>query len=1154
MPELIATSDVKKYYEDLVISIDTLIAVAKKARASGKDICNDVETYPAASIAEKTEVLTGPKGVAEVYHQLWDKYKKRKKVMTDIFDMIIDRQLGDIEDPQKRLDQAIRTALIIVTEGVVVSPLDGLPEIKININPDGTKYPDVYYAGPISAAGRSAKTLPLILADRARSKLHLDRYKPSKKEVDRYVEEILLMQESSGLGAQAKITEEEIRIIIENCPICINGVPDNVSEVSVNRDLERIKTNRLRGSMYKVVVEGILINAKKNLDDAKDFGLNWSWLEKLIKVKKTSEGTFELKPSTKYLEGTAAGRPILSYPLEPGGFRLRYGKGRNTCLMAKAINPASMYVLDEFIAVGTHGKVERPGKATQFFPCDCIDGPIVKLINGDVLRLDTVKDAKEVLSLIKEIIFLGDILITVGDFRKSGHQLIKSGFVEEEWLSEIKYLFREKLIEKIIYDQCLDFYDNPNAYTAVALSINNSKIPLFPKYIHYYDLLNLEQLKILISKSRNAEKIFNDKQLIIAAKLENEKEIKEVLEKIGLPHKINEDNKIEINEVYAYAFLKTTGALNAQDPIIEFNNLENLISQKTITEKLSVISKLDIREKSGTYIGARMGRPEAAHERIMAGRPNVLFPIGSGFGNIRDIIKASRTRSRNPNNTECGVSEVDIKSYICKNCKKITYKPYCEDCKTEGIELRECLKCKRFTSKLNCEVCNSETKLKLSSKFNIDNLIDRACKNLGVAPPEKMGGVKGLISKDKNAEVLEKGILRSKHGIYVFRDGTCRYEALNAVITHFNAKEINLSIEKLKELGYKKDYLGKDLKNEDQIVTLFPQDTIVYEGCGEYLLKVSKFVDDLLEKFYGQEKFYNAKTKEDLIGKLVLALAPHTSAAIVGRIIGYSKTKLGWGHPFFITAKRRNVDGDQDSYILMLDALLNFSQKYLSSKLGGKMDTPLVYTTVMNPYEVDDESHEIEIVDNYTYEFYQETKKFGNPKCEFVPVVSSILGQENQYDAIKFTHGTSCFDEGPKQSSYLTIKSMEDKINKQAKLQGRIRAVNLKDSLERLLHYHLFPDIIGNTRAFARQGLRCVKCNKKYRRIPLSGICTCGGKLILTIAEGSVKKYVEIAKNVIINYDLKPYLLQKIKLSEEEINSIFAKVEDKSQRSLSDFF
>jgi len=235
--------------------------------------------------------------------------------------------------------------------------------------------------------------------------------------------------------------------------------------------------------------------------------------------------------------------------------------------------------------------------------------------------------------------------------------------------------------------------------------------------------------------------------------------------------------------------------------------------------------------------------------------------------------------------------------------------------------------------------------------------------------------------------------------------------------------------------------------------------------------------------------------------------------------------------------------------------MLNFSKSYLSTGRGGRMDAPLSFTTILSPYEIDDDSHEIETNTSYPYGFYQAKKDVADPdKIDGVMPVKAMLGSDRQYDCIKFTHNTECFDQGPKQSSYISIKSMLDKVTKQAELQERILAVDNQDALERLLHYHLFPDIIGNTRAFARQKLRCVKCNKKFRRVPLSGKCDCGGKLILTIAEGSIKKYLEVAKSIIIDYHLNPHLLQRIQLSESEIDSLFSDKEARAQKSLSEFF
>ncbi len=1145
--KIIATDDIKEYFLKLEEQIGKQVDLAKEARKTGVDISDDIETFPAAGIAEKTEVLTGPKGVADKYNELWDIHQNREKVMLDIFNLILDRKLGDIEDPEKRLDQAIRTAIVILTEAVVVSPLDGIPDIKISTNPDGSKYIDIYFAGPIRAAGGTGQTWPLILADLARKKLHLDIYKPSKKEIDRIVEELNIYQ-NEVVVRQLKMSEEEMRIIAENTPICVNSWPDSAVEVIKNRDLDRIKSNRLREAMCLVLIDGVFVRKEKILKIARKQNLNWNWLEKMIKVKKTSENVFEIKPNNKYLEGIAAGRPVYGYPSTPGAFRLRYGKGRNTGLMGKAINPATMYVLESFPAVGTHAKIERPGKACQVFPCDTIDGPIVKLNDGSIIRIDTEEEAIKQLPNIKEILFVGDILITIGDFKKSGHVLLKNGYVEEEWLSEIKYLFKNNNLDKKEYERCLEFYKKPTPESAIDLSLNLS-VPLFPKYIVYYDLLNQEELKTLIKEFRSSNKIFEDKK-ITSAKINNNKTIKSILEKIGMPHKLTIDNELLIDCESTYPFLKTIGAINAKDPLEEFEFTEN----EPICQSLTKISKIDIREKSGTWIGMRMGKPEAAHERSMAGKPNVLFPIGTGFGNNRDMIRACNKRSDGGKQIHYGINDVEIKSFLCPSCKKVLFQRYCSICKVHTKEIRICEKCKTQTHDEKCSACGEKTKLKMDYKIDLDLQIANAIKNLKVSLPDKLKALKELISNTKSAEPLEKGVLRARNDVYVFRDGTCRYEAVNAIVTQISAKELRISLEKLKELGYKKDIYGKDLKEETQLVNIFPQDIIVDDGFGEYMLRVCKFLDELLEKFYGLKPFYNATKKEDLIGELAVCLAPHTSAGIVGRIIGFSETKLCWTHPYFVTAKRRNIDGDQDSLLLLLDVLLNFSYNYLSTGRGGRMDVVLSFTTVLNPLEIDDEAHDMEVGFEYPYEFYQAAKRNEDAVVKGLTFVENVLSTEAQYTCVGFTHNTSCFDQGPKRSTYITIKNMTDKVLKVAELQKKIRPVDEKNALERLITSHFFPDIIGNTRAFTRQKLRCVKCNAKYRRIPLSGQCTCGGKLILTIAEGSIKKYIEITRKIINDYGLQEYLLQRVNLAEEEINDLFFNKEDKDQKKLLDFF
>ena len=85
------------------------------------------------------------------------------------------------------------------------------------------------------------------------------------------------------------------------------------------------------------------------------------------------------------------------------------------------------------------------------------------------------------------------------------------------------------------------------------------------------------------------------------------------------------------------------------------------------------------------------------------------------------------------------------------------------------------------------------------------------------------------------------------------------------------------------------------------------------------------------------------------------------------------------------------------------------------------------------------------------------------------------------------------------------------------------------------------------------QGFRCVACNEIMRRPPLNGVCSrCGGKLIFTIHEGGIKKYLEPALDLAKKYNLSPYMKQNLELVKRYIESIFGKELEK-QTGLSDF-
>jgi DNA polymerase II large subunit len=441
-------------------------------------------------------------------------------------------------------------------------------------------------------------------------------------------------------------------------------------------------------------------------------------------------------------------------------------------------------------------------------------------------------------------------------------------------------------------------------------------------------------------------------------------------------------------------------------------------------------------------------------------------------------------------------------------------------------------------------------------KIDLEKEYRKAVANIGEGNGFEIKGVRGMISKHKTPEPLEKGILRVKHDVFVFKDGTIRFDMTDVPATHVRLAEIGLSVQKAKELGYTKDNLGEPLISTKQLIELKPQDIIPSIKCGDYMVRVSSFIDDLLSKFYDLKPFYNAVVPEDLIGHLVVGLAPHTSGGVLARIIGYTTASVGYAHPFFHAAKRRNCDGDEDCVMLLLDGLIDFSRSYLPESRGGLMDAPLVLTTRINPDEIDKEAHNLDVLSGYPLEFFNSTMSYSNPKDVegLMDLVGGRIGTVNQYEGFGFTHDTSDIGEGPAQSAYKTLKTMMDKMNGQLSLAAKLRAVDTDDVVARVINNHFLPDMIGNLKRFATQQVRCTKCNRKYRRMPLLGKCTgCGGNLTLTVHEGSVKKYLEVSKEIVQSYDISNYTRQRIRLVDGAIASLFEN-EKVKECTLEDFF
>jgi DNA polymerase II large subunit len=416
-------------------------------------------------------------------------------------------------------------------------------------------------------------------------------------------------------------------------------------------------------------------------------------------------------------------------------------------------------------------------------------------------------------------------------------------------------------------------------------------------------------------------------------------------------------------------------------------------------------------------------------------------------------------------------------------------------------------------------------------------------------------GVKGLTNETKTAEFLEKGLLRAKYDLSVFKDGTIRFDATNAPLTHFKPIEVRVPIDRLREMGYCCDERGEPLTNPEQICELKIQDVIIPDGCARYFVQVAGFIDELLEKVYGHEPYYKIKNFDDLVGHLIIGLAPHTSVGILGRIIGFTDLNLCYAHPLWHSAKRRDCDGDEDTLMLALDTLINFSKVFLPVHIGGIMDAPLFIIPMVNPTEVQRQAHEFDVASAYPLEFYEKSLERASARNVngMIGVVKDRLGSESQFEGFGYTIAVSDINMGNKDSMYKKLAKMTDKLNSQLMLAEKIEAVDAKRVAWKVLTTHFMRDISGNLRAFTTQGFRCKDCNKKFRRMPLRGKCTeCNGDLTLTVYRGGIEKYLQAAEDLIHRYDLPSYYSQRLTMVREEIDSLFEGKKPK-QVSLKDF-
>ena len=1159
--------DTEEYFKWIEEETSKAYDVAEEARSQSKDPEQRVDIPVAEDLAEKASSLViaaqfpelEDQGVAERIRELEDEYGKNdERVSFQVAREIAQGNFHEFDELERACEAGIRVGVSYMTGGITTAPLEGISDVRIRENNDGTDYLAMYYAGPIRSAGGTASAMSVLLADYVRIGVDLERFKPSDTVVKRYAAEV--DDYYNRVTAKQYYPErEETEKIAENVPVEVTGSPTEQIEVSNYKDLDRIDSNRIRGGMCLVYLDGLPLKApkiKKRIEKwGKEFELeHWEWIKDYLKLQKEihSSGDDEEEddeeqeekkaytPSDKYLGSLTAGRPVFAHPGRKGGFRLRYGHSRSNGLAAASFHPATMEITERFMAIGTQLKTEYPMKGTVSMVTDGIHPPVVRLEDGSVEKVETRERAKEIESQVDEILFLGDMLVTYGEFVENGKKLLPSPYVEEWW---------EKELMKELQEQEMELgkdFSNRTPTPEESFRISDAlDIPVHPKWTYHWRELELPNFRSLYESLRKGEM--------------SGPATRKALEQLLVPHEVDGD-EIMMEEEHAEVLATLLDIENDHSDLVA-----EIESPEEIPDFIQEVSGYEVREQAPHYLGARMGRPEKAERRTIDGKPQIMFPCGKEEGG----------RMRNLSMTyENGSVETRILHNRCKDCGELTHYSYCTECGGEAEEIWFCSECgKEFTSEPSkCSSCGNERFNRYrETEVDVEGLMDQALDNLGMRkPPELLKSVRGMSGKHKHVEPIEKGLLRSKYELYVNKDGTVRYDATDIPLTHFKPSEISVSVERLREIGYKQDVNGEELTEEDQVVALKPQDIILPDGdktlkASDYFVRVANFVDELLEEFYGLESFYDVEEKQDLVGELVIGLAPHTSGGTVGRIIGFTDAKGIYAHPYWHAAKRRNCDGDEDAILLMMDGLLNFSRDFLPDMTGARtMDAPLILSTVLNPDEVDDEAWAVETVSEYPLSFYEETMDYKEPwnLDTDIEIGEDVVHSDNPFKH-SYTHETTTIEDGPTQSEYVTLNDMSDKTESQLGLGKKTKAVDENQVAELLLDKHFIPDIKGNLRSFSSQKMRCVDCNKKFRRVPMtnqtiapSGKTTakcpeCGGKVLLTISEGTIKKYMQPSKDIIDEFEVSPYKRQEVLILNKTLQSLFGK--DNRQSGLKQF-
>ena len=1064
-------------HEDFHVQVERERSFFSELKKNGRDPSSQIEASFEDRLPEKVAKLLKEQGLSAIIRSCLPNEDRISLVLS-----LLQKLEGVYSQlsVSQRCDRIIRVILAVLTEGVLVAPLDGLSQISVDPTDNFLK---IEVSGPIRGAGGSICALIYLIGEFLRKRYDLSPYVPTTAQVERGVSEMLAYVRKHP--TQIRPSREELQFFLKNCPIMVDGTESEREEVPLHRYLPRIPKPRIRGGVALVVIEGFIVRGPKMLPYAKELGVNTKWLEQLIDIGKSYRkisGSRGGSKDSKY--SLTIGRPLLSTTEGSHGLSLRVGTTPTVGLSGCNVSPLLIDLL-RFINIGSQLIISSPGKAsTVTGTCEDLRPPLVRY-------KDKVSDyVKGTRDSVLEVLDLGEVLFSAGEYIEFNKLLPPRDYCLGNFRHHVNY---EVEIRDLSEEEILNLH----------LKYPLCKIPS-PYSLSLDSLTFNEYLRLRQSDFQDLTP--------------NEGTLK-LLNKLNVRYAISEDRSRVL-----LSHPKIFHHYMARELPVSYQGYSDFLErQPPGTKGSSLISYVNSLSRSrmklgerGTYtITARVGRAESVNMTRL--KPKSCHSL-SEYRPPKTVELFWKSIRKNP----YGYGTYQMR--LCpRGCGTSVFRRC--PCGSETDRVSYCTQCDQYVPLKSLPLHTDHRQLvdKIRTVRDYVKEVDLVKEALREDLPslnfKKQMKLRDSKNKVAYPESLMKGVLRSHFDLPVTKDGTFRICTPNLHTSHFTPAEAHSSVQSLRKLGYTSDVRGAPLEREDQVLALKLNDVIIPKESIDIFLRGCEFIDLLVKNYYNGPGFYfNARGFEDLLGVTIFSISPHTSSAPLGRIVGYTNNLGCYCHMIVVVNRRRDADGDLDGYGLASDLYLNGSPTYCEGKTGALMSVPL---NLARKFYLDEVGKEI--LARELYSTYYDGVLSDNLKSYSVKQLKQLFRVENylvkkQVSPQSYLYNTPGFklNTDSTVNLYRDCASNQEKINLVLKLSDILPEIDQTECILGLIEGHLIPDYIGNMNAYFRQKLKCDHCKEDYQIEPLDIYCLkCKkGVLRFTVYKGMVLKYLNLIKKL----------------------------------------